>query len=339
MIFGMLLASFSGGIFAQSFGGSISRAFALEFGHIFSAVASSAPTSLGNWSSIATAFTGDLSHVLFPISHQITGASTLGQPTSGYQYTYEAYPFAGYLYNTSGWNNSTSGNSGRTAAVYDHVHLVQNGQGDMVAHNVSCIVVSTRSGATNYLANPACVGINGGFFAAAEGAFLNPQEWDFIDNGHDVAVVGINQNLKRTNNTGALGAWWTPFRTNSMGSVPSDVAFSAIGKWNFGLDLSFSDFGVNKAAISLSAAQRLYLDVTATDSTGQGRFPSAVGTAYLDNAHLVQTSGAQFLSGRGSPVGAVSCTTRCLYVRTDGGAGSTLYINETGRGTSGWAAK
>jgi hypothetical protein len=52
-----------------------------------------------------------------------------------------------------------------------------------------------------------------------------------------------------------------------------------------------------------------------------------------------QTISAQLLSGAGSPVGAVNCSGRCLYIRTDGAAGSTLYVNETGGGTSGWAAK
>ena len=48
---------------------------------------------------------------------------------------------------------------------------------------------------------------------------------------------------------------------------------------------------------------------------------------------------AQILSGAGSPEGLVSCATRCLYLRTDGGKGSTLYVNETGGGVRGWAAK
>lgn len=49
--------------------------------------------------------------------------------------------------------------------------------------------------------------------------------------------------------------------------------------------------------------------------------------------------GARMFAGAGSPAGVVSCTDRCLYMRTDGGAGSTLYVNETGGGTSGWSAK
>lgn len=51
------------------------------------------------------------------------------------------------------------------------------------------------------------------------------------------------------------------------------------------------------------------------------------------------TLGAQMMAGAGSPAGVVSCSGRCLYMRTDGSVGSTLYVNETGGGTSGWAAK
>jgi hypothetical protein len=53
----------------------------------------------------------------------------------------------------------------------------------------------------------------------------------------------------------------------------------------------------------------------------------------------IKLSGASVLTGAGSPAGRVPCTTRCIYLRVDGGVNSTLYVNETGGGTSGWAAK
>jgi hypothetical protein len=53
----------------------------------------------------------------------------------------------------------------------------------------------------------------------------------------------------------------------------------------------------------------------------------------------IKLSGASILTGTGSPAGRVPCATRCIYLRVDGGANSTLYVNETGGGTSGWAAK
>jgi hypothetical protein len=44
-------------------------------------------------------------------------------------------------------------------------------------------------------------------------------------------------------------------------------------------------------------------------------------------------------SGTGSPEGAVIAPIGTLYTRTDGGAGTTLYVKESGAGNTGWAAK
>jgi hypothetical protein len=46
------------------------------------------------------------------------------------------------------------------------------------------------------------------------------------------------------------------------------------------------------------------------------------------------------LSGSGSPEKAISASVGALYLRTDGGAGSTLYVKESGSKTKeGWIAK
>jgi len=44
-------------------------------------------------------------------------------------------------------------------------------------------------------------------------------------------------------------------------------------------------------------------------------------------------------SGAGSPEGAVVAPIGRLYVRTDGGANTTLYVKESGTGDTGWVAK
>ena len=43
--------------------------------------------------------------------------------------------------------------------------------------------------------------------------------------------------------------------------------------------------------------------------------------------------------GTGSPEGVKSAKVGTLYLRTDGGAGSTLYVKEAGTGNTGWVAK
>lgn len=44
-------------------------------------------------------------------------------------------------------------------------------------------------------------------------------------------------------------------------------------------------------------------------------------------------------TGEGSPEGVVTAIVGSLYARTDGGAGTTLYVKESGVSDTGWAAK
>lgn len=48
---------------------------------------------------------------------------------------------------------------------------------------------------------------------------------------------------------------------------------------------------------------------------------------------------ALLMTGAGSPEGAVAAPIGTLYTRTDGTPGATLYVKESGVGTTGWAAK
>lgn len=50
-------------------------------------------------------------------------------------------------------------------------------------------------------------------------------------------------------------------------------------------------------------------------------------------------TGALIRTGLGSPEGVYFGAVGSLYLRTDGGAGTTLYVKESGTGNTGWAAK
>lgn len=47
---------------------------------------------------------------------------------------------------------------------------------------------------------------------------------------------------------------------------------------------------------------------------------------------------AIWTSGQGTPEGVISAPVGSLFTRTDGGAGTTLYVKETGSGNTGWRA-
>lgn len=232
-------------------------------GKFFSAI-KAAPASLGNHNSIDTAWNGDWSHSHFVIEHRVSGAATLGQPATGYVYTPEAYPFYGMMFvdSSTGWNQGTATNVGRTAVCFARVDVKHYGNGDAVCWNATAFVAGNKAGATHFLAQPAGVLFNGDMSCGSNYVYMNPRELHLSDNGYDVAAIGDVVNMNRTNGTGGQSCWWAGYRAQSVGTIAVNCIFSATGKFNSGFDLamSFLDFGANKAAISLKQNDRIYLN-------------------------------------------------------------------------------
>jgi hypothetical protein len=243
----------------------------------FSAVAA-APSSFGNGDSVETAFNGDLSANQFVIEHRITGAATVGQPTTGYTYTPEAFPVYGYLYNESGHNESLSGNGGRTGVAFSRVRVFQAGQGDAVCYNAAAFVTGTKASSTSFLANPAAVLFNGDLTAGAAGVYLNAVEIMMQDNGFDAAGVGYVANGIRTVATGAKNAYWAGFRAQSQGAAFMDQAFGFAGNFNVGLDATPATLNTTKALIAAKASDRIYMNAT----TSNGLYATSLGAAYFE---------------------------------------------------------
>lgn len=55
------------------------------------------------------------------------------------------------------------------------------------------------------------------------------------------------------------------------------------------------------------------------------------------NCYLI--GGAKICSGSGSPNSVVAAPPGSIYLNTNGGAGTTLYVKESGTGTTGWVGK
>jgi hypothetical protein len=68
---------------------------------------------------------------------------------------------------------------------------------------------------------------------------------------------------------------------------------------------------------------------------------SAVGGIATDGSstRFSTTPGVFVGSGAGSPEGVVTASVGSIYTRTNGGAGTTLYVKESGAGNTGWSAK
>jgi Pectate lyase superfamily protein len=80
---------------------------------------------------------------------------------------------------------------------------------------------------------------------------------------------------------------------------------------------------VNRIQMNTST---LNLHGTAGNEPFLGFFPSTTASAYIG-------------AGVGTPEGAVAAPVGSLWLRTDGGAGTSLYVKQTGTGNTGWVGK
>ena len=64
-----------------------------------------------------------------------------------------------------------------------------------------------------------------------------------------------------------------------------------------------------------------------------------IGTSGKGIDFSATSSGMIWKTGSGTPEGSVSAAVGSLYTRSDGGAGTTLYVKESGTGNTGWVAK
>jgi hypothetical protein len=76
-----------------------------------------------------------------------------------------------------------------------------------------------------------------------------------------------------------------------------------------------------------------YYDIVVKDADG--------ATVYTVDGFTIQATVTSdyIYRGAGSPEGVVAAAIGGIYQRTDGGAGTTLYVKESGAGNTGWVAK
>jgi hypothetical protein len=73
------------------------------------------------------------------------------------------------------------------------------------------------------------------------------------------------------------------------------------------------------------------------DGTATGH-SKGLGTLNVKNT-IYLNGGVLWTSGSGTPESAVTAPVGSMYSRTDGGAGTSLYVKESGSGNTGWVGK
>lgn len=219
----------------------------------------------------------DISRILFPIDYtvlDINGQHTLGAPATGYQWVPEASVFNVSYKNTSGWNQSNSQNDGRTSVSVYKNYMTQSGSGDAVIFNGEIQVgnpyqlANITQPATNFLACPAGIFLNADITANTSFVYLNAAEYHISDSGWEVSAIAHVVNFFRSSDEKVINNTWIGERLQSLGSLPVDAGFSAVGLFKIGIDFVTVTFDINQSAITMGAGQRIYLNGTNSDPDG-----------------------------------------------------------------------
>ena len=91
---------------------------------------------------------------------------------------------------------------------------------------------------------------------------------------------------------------------------------------------------------SSSAFTRVFFGVTTgTTAPSIAVSGNGINIVLANNSDFTGLQSLYHRFGSGSPEGVITAPIGCLYSRTDGGAGSSLYVKESGTGNTGWVAK
>ena len=285
-------------------------------------VVSALPTE-GNHDYILTAGNGDAQKIQDFLGTWVTGSSTLTQPATGYKIVYEAAGRLNHFLLTAsaGWNESTTGNGGRTGYFHTITRGTQAGNGDAGGYYTSIFVSGARTAGvggpgtpTDALSMPGGVVHGGQVIAGANDVYLNNFEQNAVSGVYRASAGIFVANAVRDNADTTNNQFWFGFTAQGQGTVAGDVAFRVGALWKFGVDVTSATLDANQAAIALKQDQRIYLQ-----STQGSRYCSAVGTTYI----TANSVGIDLVHGGSPALRVTSLTTPVNYIEIQGTTSGT----------------
>jgi hypothetical protein len=145
-------------------------------------------------------------------------------------------------------------------------------------------------------------------------------------------------NIRFFTSAGALGVFMNPGQGTIGLGAAADVEFGRDGAAN----IFAIKRGTNAQTFRLyetdSGANDEYLEISAASGTNVIR-PQATGSGTASVVRYHTTTAVFWTSGSGSPESVVTAPVGSMYTDTAGGAATTLYVKESGTGSTGWIAK
>lgn len=186
-------------------------------------------------------------------------------------------------------------------SAYDHapIQVRQYGSGDAIYTEVE--PGSNGVGVRSYTLDTTGIAVLAGRLASGAGLAVQ-----------DLAVAAA---------TGSMASWFTTFKTGGemIGLVQRTSTYTGPA-----LLMDMADAG--------GTFTGQFLDLR--NATVQKFIINSQGVVFFGDSASISVR-----TGAGSPEGAIAAPVGSMYLRSNGGAGTTLYVKESGTGGNGWAAK
>lgn len=159
----------------------------------------------------------------------------------------------------------------------------------------------------------------------------------------NVTVTSSYESILNLNTSAASGGYITLYRSGANANIIGAYKSASGGGTAINQDalLLRSSNGIAFAPASGTASWMVNTSghfIPVTDAVGDiGATTNRVGNIYSGSYRFSSTT--QFITnGVSSPEGAVTASVGSLFLRADGGSGTTLYVKESGTGNTGWTA-
>ena len=148
---------------------------------------------------------------------------------------------------------------------------------------------------------------------------------------------GSDDDDPATEYTAALGSDKFGFKARGDAYNRVEIVPSSGGVW-FGPGTSLADMSLRANGVDLLEARRAHIYSSDSDAYDLGLSNKNWRRGYFKEVRL-GASNVIVSYGTGSPEGVVTAPVGSTFHRTDGGAGTSYYVKESGTGNTGWAAK
>ena len=99
------------------------------------------------------------------------------------------------------------------------------------------------------------------------------------------------------------------------------------------------NFGTTNTGIYSTASNVIRFTCNSINSVTIDNTGLIASSLWINTSGLISISTATIRAGANSPEGVITANVGSLYLRTNGGANTTLYVKESGTGNTGWVAK